>query len=238
MQIVQRSTDISRVWPYSLLLLIVAFGAFWPTYLSLGFAASGGYVHFHAAMATSWMVLLIIQPLLISRYNYDLHRKVGTSGYIIAPMLVVSILLLANYRLRAVSDEAYPVQTYVLYLQFSLAFAFVVCYTLAMAFRRQAEVHARFMVCTGLTLIDPVFARIIAATSPTLDVYEQWVTFGLTDLLLIVLIILTRKYRIGRWVFPFILLLLVLVQMPALLKLTELHGWQSFAEWYRSLAIT
>ena len=33
------------------------------------------YDHVHAAIATTWILLLIAQPILISKKKYELHRK-------------------------------------------------------------------------------------------------------------------------------------------------------------------
>ncbi|HTH51671.1 MAG TPA: hypothetical protein VL501_07045 [Pyrinomonadaceae bacterium] len=238
MQVPGKPFDAARIWPYFAGLLLLVLPAFWPTYFAPGLGASSTYAHFHAAMATLWMCLLIAQPLLLTRYRFELHRLLGKVSFIIAPALVLSIVLLANYRIRAVTEDAYPVQTYFLYLQFSLALLFALCYTLAMIYRRRTEIHAAFMICTGLTLIDPVFARIIAATSPALDVYEQWWTFGLTDLLLVVLIVVTWRNRGAARVFTAMLPVFVLFQLPALLKLTEGPFWQAVATYYRSIPIT
>lgn len=92
--------------------------------------------------------------------RFDLHRAAGLISYALVPLLLLSILLLANFKIRTVAAADYQIQTYVLYLQFFLGLLFAVSYVLAMVYRKDAEIHARFMVCTGLTLIDPVFARV------------------------------------------------------------------------------
>jgi hypothetical protein len=238
MQTISKPIDVSRSWPYFVVLMVLVIPAFWPTYFGLGLGSSGRYVHFHAATAATWMALLILQPLLIRNYKYELHRRIGYFSFILAPLMVVSMLLLANFRIRAVTADAYPQQTYFLYLQFMLAFLFAVSYALAMIYRKDSDVHARFMVCTGLTLIDPVFGRLIAILSPTVDQYEQQVTFTLTYLVFLVMIWLERKNRNARWVFPLMLGVFFVVEAPAMFRLTGLPVWQSVADWYRSLPLT
>jgi len=184
------------------------------------------------------MLMLIAQPWLVRTYRFDLHRRVGAVSYAIAPIVVASMLLLANYRLRTAAPDAYQVQTYVLYLQFSLAFLFSLSYVLAILYRKDAELHARFMVCTGLTLIDPVFARLFYWVHPDSVLIHQWFTYGLTDLLFVLLIVLERRNGRGRWVFPLMLFAFILTQIPALLMLTWLPMWQGFATWFAGLPIT
>ena len=182
--------------------------------------------------------MLIIQPWLIRTYRFELHRALGRVSYVLVPVIVICMLLLANYRLRTVKESDYPIQTYVLYLQISLAALFAVSFGLAMIYRCKAEVHARFMICTGLTLIDPVFARLFYLIHSGSAQYHQWLTYGLTDILFLILIIAERRNRSGRWVFPLMLIVFVIAQIPALLWLTNLEIWQSFAIWFRSIPLT
>jgi hypothetical protein len=170
--------------------------------------------------------------------SLDAHRAVGQISYVLVPVLLVSMLLLANYRLRSVPEEVYHLQTYVLYLQFSLAALFAISFILAMIYRKEAEVHARFMICTALTLIDPVFARAFFWMDPTTVEYHQYLTYGLTDLLFLLLILMERRNSRGRWVFPSMLVVFVLIQIPALLWLTDWPVWQSVASWFRTLPLT
>ena len=230
--------NLDRSWPFVAALLVIAFVAFWPTYFAPGLSTSSFYVHFHAVTAALWMLLLVVQPFLIRRYRFDTHRAVGRVSYLLVPLLLISMVLLANYRLRSVPAEAYQLQTYVLYLQVSLAGLFALSFALAMVFRREAEVHGRFMVCTGMTLIDPVFARLFFWADPTTVEYHQFLTYGLTDLVFLVLIVSERRSSRGRWVFPVMLLVFLVIQIPALLWLTEWPVWQSIAKWFQSLPLT
>lgn len=237
MQILSRPVDIARIWPYFALLLVIAILAFWPSYFGNGLLSQAGYTHFHAIAATVWMAMLIVQPWLIRKDNYTLHRKIGKASFVVAPVLMLSFVLLANYRIRIATPENYQIQTFILYLQVFLAVLFGICYILAIIYRDRTEIHARFMVCTGLTLIDPIFARILLFTMPVPIQYHQFITFGLTDLLFLVLIYSERKNTVGRWVFPLMLGVFVLLQIPAFFAMGS-PTWQAFAEWFRSIPLT
>lgn len=229
-----RMLDLSRSWKYFAGFLLLAFVAFWPTYLSRP-TESSGYTHFHAAAASAWMALLILQSWAIGSKRVALHRLSGKASYVLAPLLVVGVLLLAHDRIRGLTGEAYAIQTYILYLQLSLASLFALSYALAIATRRSVARHSRFMTCTALTLVDPVLIRILFWIDPKPTWNYQWVTFGATDLVFLVLIWLERNNRAGRAVFPAMLALFVLVQLPALLGWWEGPLWQGFARWYASL---
>ncbi len=108
-----RHIDVERSSRYFAALFIITFVAFWPTYFAPGLGASGFYIHLHAFTATSWMLMLIVQPWLIKTYRYQQHRALGRFSYLIAPSLLISIVLLANFRLRTVQADAYQIQTYI-----------------------------------------------------------------------------------------------------------------------------
>jgi hypothetical protein len=229
------SFNLSRSAPYFALLLIVALIAFWPTYLSPRAPASSSFTHFHALTATLWMLMLIVQPIAILKRRRDVHRQLGRVSYVLAPLVILSVVLLAHSRIRGASAANYAIQTYILYLQISLACIFAVCYGLAIYYRRVAAVHARFMVGTALTLIDPIVIRLMFTAAPTPTWNYQWLTFGLTDLVLIALIWLERKSRSGRWVFPALLVLFVASQALALFGFAEGAAWKSFTAWFADL---
>lgn len=229
-----RMLDLSRSWKFFAGFLLLAFVAFWPTYLSQP-ATLSGYTHFHAAAATSWMALLILQSWAIGSHRVALHRFFGKWSYALAPLLVLSVILLAHSRIVGISGEAYSIQTYVLYLQVSLVLLFALSYGLAIWTRRSVARHSRFMVCTALTLVDPVLIRIIFWIEPEPPFNYQWLTFGVTDLILLGLIVLERSNRAGRGVFPAMLAVFAAFQAPALLGLTDGPMWQAFARWFANI---
>lgn len=234
----QTSLNLSRSGPYFAIFFLVALIAFWPSYLSPATAPSSVYTHLHALTSSLWMVLLIAQPLAIRTRRLALHRALGRTSYALAPLILVTILLLAHSRITGVSGEAYAIQTYILYLQMSLAILFGVSYALGVWTRRSVALHARFMVCTGLTLIDPVMIRVMFWIDPTPEWNYQWFTFGLTDLVLVALIFLDRHSRAGGAVFPLMLVAFVTLQVPALFELTNAAPWQQFARWFAALPLT
>lgn len=233
-----RAIDLARSGPYFAGLLALALVAFWPSYLSKLFDTSNVYIHLHAITASLWMLMLVVQPLAIGARRFTLHRFIGTASYVLAPSFIAIVVLLANSRIRGLQGQAFAFQTYVLYLQLSLAALFGLLYALAIRTRRRVPLHARFMVCTGLTMIDPVMARLLIWWDPTPSFNLQWVTSGFTDLVLVLLIVLERHRPTGRIVFPAMLVLFMLVQAPPLLGLTQAPAWQEFSRWFASIPLT
>lgn len=233
----QRPFDLARSGPYFAGLLLVALVAFWPSYLSqLG--ANSAYTHLHAFTATLWMLMLIAQPVTIRTRRRAWHRALGRVSYGLVPVILASMILLAHNRIEGLGGEAFARQTYVLYLQVSLVTLFGFSYALAVLKRRDMVLHARFMICTGITLIDPVVIRLMLWANSAPSWNYQWFTFGLTDLVILTFIWLERDTRRGRWVFPVMLPVFALAQMPAVLQLTNAPWWQAFARWFAALPLT
>lgn len=215
-------------------LLLISFIAFWPTYYAV-LSGSDLYVHFHAITAIIWFSMLIVQPTLIRYKKLKLHRLVGKISYPVAGLILISILLLAHNKISTSPENFYAIRTYILYLQISLAFVFAVTYGLAIWFRRSKSIHARLMVATSFTFIDPVFARLINSYLPDIPISGQWLTFGMINLILITLSIIDRNHRKARWVFPGLLILYLIIEIPIYFNLTGMSWWQSFAAWFAAI---
>jgi hypothetical protein len=74
---------------------VVAIG-FAPTYyLAGGFLAPlpSRIIHIHAAVFSTWMILLVVQTGLISAKLVGWHRKLGMVGFVLAVAMVVTVVL-------------------------------------------------------------------------------------------------------------------------------------------------
>ncbi|NBB92295.1 MAG: hypothetical protein GVY32_03905 [Gammaproteobacteria bacterium] len=221
--------------PAVMALMILAVMAFWPRYLSSPATLGTPFLHFHAITATLWFALLFTQPLLIRNRKPAWHRRLGYASLALAPLVVAAFVLAAHSQLGSRSaPDVWPLGRYILYLQLSLGALFGLFWLMGMLERRDRLVHARYMVATGLTFIDPVLARLL----PDLGIPPQFVTFAVTDIILLALIWLERDARRGREVFPIVLALFLLSQLPVFMGLTDSPAWEAFAGWYLSLPLT
>jgi len=221
---------------YFILLLFVALIGFWPSYFSRWLPDIDAYTHFHAVSMLLWLCLLIAQAFLIRYKQYRLHRMVGKFSYLLVPVLIVSLVLLAHYQIVIEDGAVPPFRRYILFLQLSLLCLFIIAYGLAILYRHQPARHARYMITTAFTLIDPAVARIPLGI-PDLPFSYQVLTFALTDLLIILMIILERKQTKGREVFPLMLIIFVFFQWLNL-NWTHSHQWTDFANWFAGLPLT
>lgn len=112
--------------------------------------------HFHALIIIIWLLILIVQPILIVQKKLEWHRLAGKASYVVAALMVVSLLLIINQEQSR--EKSLPVFTANL---FDVP-VFLVFYGLAIYFRRKPAYHARFMVMSVIPFINPAVARLLA----------------------------------------------------------------------------
>lgn len=218
-------------------LTVLAFGAFWPMYLAKPFSTLDRTTHVHAAIGLVWMLLLVAQPLAIRGGRVTLHRTLGRLAYVVAPAFVVSGVLLAHVRFAAMDARLFDGEARFLYLPMHTALLFALAAALGFAYRRQTALHARLMAATGLLLIDPVIVRLMVHYLPPLPfaVYQS-VTFGLTDLAFVGLVVWFRPAARDRR--PLWALLSLMVAAHVLwFALAPTASWLAFARWFRALPL-
>jgi hypothetical protein len=213
--------------------------AFWPMYLSKLPLGGDRYTHLHAILMTIWLGLLIVQPYLIRTGRRRLHRALGAASYLLVPLILVASTQLTHFRARAMDEAVFRAEGRFFYLPLAMVTVFAIAWGLAMLWRRTPALHARYMVCTGLTLIDPVVARIAFFYFPPLasPLHYQLLGFGLTDLVLLALIVKERGQRQGRAAFPLMLAIFATVHV-LWFTAAQTPGWWAFVRWFRELPLT
>jgi len=179
-----------RYLGYFLLLLIpLIFAGFYKTYFQSfpNFEEDiDAYIHIHAAIATLWVVILIIQPFLIVNKKTSLHKKVGRLTYFIFPLLILSFVprIIRTYNLGE-----YP------NLFFSLADGslLILFYSLAIYNKKKTAKHMRYMIASALVLLGPTVGRIGPILLGWGDVLTQNVQYGIIYSILISLVLYDKK---------------------------------------------
>lgn len=222
---------------FFVLIPLFAVWGFWPTYFEGAIRPISGYDHAHGIAMFGWCFMLIVQSYLIRQRKRSIHRAAGKISYVLVPFIAISTLMLANQQLntRGLTGEG----LYVLMLQITILAQFLIFYSLAIINRKRSDVHARYMVCTALPLIDPIFARILIFNVFAGDyaANSQYYTYAFTDLILLALVIWDWRSSGRKDVFLPMLFVLVALQLPAFL-FVETSAWMSFASWYIQLPIS
>lgn len=213
--------------------------AFWPMYFSRPFAATDSYTHFHAILGSVWLALLIMQPLAIHNYRYSLHRWVGRSSYILAPLFFIAGILLSHHRLVSMDEATFTNEGYSHFLPFYASVVFAVAYLLGVRYRQLPEAHGRFMLCTGVPLIDPVIGRILFFYFPSLPhpLLYQAVTFSLATAIAGILVFSYRGQRSPKRALVGYFVLLVTLEL-AWFTFASTFAWFYLVAWFRELPLT
>ena len=224
---------------YFIGLVVLVILGFWPTYLSKYFDGTANfnfYFHFHALMASLWILLLIVQPVLIKKKKLNIHRKIGKLSYILIPLLFASVILLKHYRIEGKITEGLGAS---LWLQVKDLIIIGIMFTIAMLNKNNIQIHARAMIATGIVFIEPTLGRFIILTllpEPNF-ILGLAITVVIMYLLIISLLIIERNQTSGRWVFPLLLLLYLLFHYFIFFQVS-FPFWDAFAEWFVKLPIT
>jgi hypothetical protein len=233
-------------------LFAVALVAFWPSYLSPVFSGQTVdiYTHVHAALMTTWMMLLIGQATLVRSRRSARHRSVGRIAFVLVPLIVVEATLLAHHRLKGALvapapgppfSQALPDDRAILfYVQFGTPLLFALGCGLALVYRNAPAIHSRLMIAGSLTIIDPVLARIAAFYAPWAIPAIDHTVLGVTLPALLGLAWRDRRGARGgaeRRVFPAAIAMFALYQAGFyLLPLTP--AWRDFALWFAGLPLS
>lgn len=228
-----------KVGYYAIGLIALAFLGFWPTYFSKffdGTANFNAYFHFHFAMASMWIVLLILQPILIRKKKFSIHRKIGKLSFIILPLFFVSVILLKHSTLGGQVTEGLGAS---LWLQLKDLVIIGTMFTIAIVNKSNIQIHARAMIATGIVFIEPTLGRFIILTVlPEPDfMLGLGITVTIMYILIISLIIIERKQTSGRWVFPLLLGLFMVFHCLIFFQVS-FPLWDSITEWFVKLPIT
>jgi len=149
---------------------VISVLGFFTSYLS-AFPQYGKFpvvIHIHFTAFLCWLALTIIQPILIKKKNFSLHRKLGTVSYFMAPIMVITMALLIITKverlLLTLPDEA-TVEAFIGLLD---VVSFTTYYIVAMLNRHNVRWHVAFIISATLIVLNPGMARLLNQVQPGL----------------------------------------------------------------------
>lgn len=224
-----------RSYLYFGLFFLCMLVAFWTTYFTKLFGQENFRMHLHGITLIIWCMMLVIQPYLIKTGNRKLHRLIGKISYALVPVLLFTTFDLLHYRMKALNTVDYASVA----LVFNALVAFTIFYGLAIYFRKNPALHARFMICTVFPMVTPVTDRIIHIYFPKVLPYFPKLMgvpnvplfgFVLADIILIGLSIWDWKATRRLTVFP-VALVILLIYHYSFNYFYQYRFWQVFSEW-------
>lgn len=175
---------------YILILLIpLTFLAFFKTYFNQFPTFEDNittYIHLHAVIASIWILMLIVQPVLIRKRKNHLHKKIGKISYIVFPLLILSFI---PQMVRIINSD----NPNVLFFPLADSILLTLCYSLAIYHRKNVSKHMRYMIGTAIVFLGPTIGRIGPLILGLSENVTQNSQYGLIYLILIGLILLDRK---------------------------------------------
>lgn len=149
---------------------VVSLAGFFNSYISRfpDFNEFPGVIHIHFIALVCWFALIITQPILIKQKKIKLHRKLGQLSYILAPIIIITILILVKIkvqRLMLVSESDATVNALIGLMD---ALSFSIYYILAMLNKKNVRWHVAFIIAASLIVLNPGLSRLLNTIKPGL----------------------------------------------------------------------
>lgn len=183
-------------------------------------------VIFHGCLFTSWIVLQLIQPLLITAGRTRTHRRLGIAGGWLAGSMVVVGWLTAIYgAARGSGPPGIDPKRFMAVPWFDVV-VFAILVGAGLVSRKHPQAHKRWMVLATLSILPAAVARwpIPFVQSGPLGF------FGASDLLIVPLIVwdLSSTGRVHRatWIGTLVIIAFQVIR----LQISQTAAWLSFAE--------
>lgn len=214
----------------------ITFIGFYRKYFSLAphFPGLKNIHHIHAIALTTWLSMLIVQPILIAHNKMKAHRVIGKFSYLLVPIMFVSMLLVYHNQYLRMVSEGKP-ETENLAFVFSPttdAIPFVIFYLLAILNKREAAKHMRYMISTGIVVGGPGLGRIFM-TWMNMDIFAAIGLMTLITLLVFVGLIIYDKVKNKQFgINPFTIAFIIwLIPNILIIFFPNTTLWQSIAKW-------
>ena len=191
-------------------------------------------IHVHGALLMTWLILLIVQPLLIKTGRAQLHRTIGKVSYVLGPLIIIWLFLIGKgsyWRASGIAPEKEILADMVLDIRGFLSFA--IFWALAMFYRKDPASHMRYMIATGILAIGPGAGRGLINSFgiefPTALTITDVLDLAIVGFLLGFDIYRKKNYK------PFLVVFIVFLIGSLLWQVRDSAAWQSFARGYASM---
>lgn len=126
-------------------------------------------LHVHAVSMGLWYALLVLQTALISSGRASLHKALGAASILLVPVMLGTGLTVSYQNMLRTGEDV------ILIANTGNAIMFLIFYGSALALRKRAKAHKRFMLFAAVALMMPAFARVAYALDlPDMAVLPMW----------------------------------------------------------------
>lgn len=149
----------------------------------------------HAVVMSAWMILLVVQPTLISLRRHRLHMTLGKVGAVIALLVCATGLMVAIRSAQVTPGEAriwgLPPKEFFI-VPFTAVFIFGAFVALAIAYRKKPAIHRAMMIVGTLSIMSAPISRIDVLNNLYVGTVMERLfgPFFITDVLAVLLVVL------------------------------------------------
>lgn len=214
---------------FIIILLAFVILGFYNSYYGLipSFKGVSGAMHIHGTIMLSWFLLLIVQPILIRQNKFELHKKLGKISYVLAPLVVISILLVSKAQfLRNFNLQTRKENIAILTLDLPQAFTFATFYILAMLNKKRTAYHMRYMISTALLIMIAGTVRVFLNYFGM--EFEQAIFFGWLLIISLTVFLIIYDLTKGKSYKPYLVSLIFFMSIYFIWLCRYTSGWQAF----------
>ncbi len=225
-----------NVFVFFVAIALMTFIGFYKKYFSLApdFQGLKSIHHYHAIALTTWLTMLIVQPILIAKNKLAVHRILGKFSYILVPFMFFSMIMVYHNQYLNFMAAGKP-ESETLAFVFSPstdAIPFLIFYILAILNKKNTQKHMRYMIATGIVVGGPGLGRIFM-TWLNMDILAAIGLMSLITLLVFVGLIIydrlkKKKFKINPFTITFIIWLIPNI---LIIFFPNTEPWQRTAKW-------
>jgi hypothetical protein len=209
-------------------IILTSLAGFFRSYISHfpNFSDFKWFIHIHFAAFCCWFALIIIQPVLIRKKKFELHKKLGKFSYFLIPLLAITIILLRLGKLPQEIRESLPDASMNAFVTLVDVLSLCGYYLIAVFNSKNIRWHVAFILATTLVAFNPGLARLLNIIFPGSGLLVIVVPFIFT---ITVFTIEKIKYKhpiLKSPYFTFFLLWLLEILLLFIIPRTAL--WQNF----------
>ena len=169
--------------------LLVILTGFWASYFAPIGSAMPLAFHVHAMTASTWLLLLIAQSVAIHRRKNALHKVMGKASFALFPLLMLGFAMIINVSADRYAANESPFIA-VLGPSFGIGMwvamaAYLTLFYQALKHRRNARLHAGYMLATPMILFESPFSRAMEQFFPWMNVIGSEGPRGLLDTIVV-----------------------------------------------------
>lgn len=132
------------------LVILISIGGFWELFMRADANPSG--IHYlHLITSLLWLILLLVQLIYIERKNYSLHRQLGLTIFIMAPLIVATVALLSVHSAQKAiitgQEDMLIVQNIMVTIELGL---FIL---LGFVLRKNTKLHGAFLMSSSIIFL-------------------------------------------------------------------------------------